>query len=114
MEDLYQENCTACTGKEPALDLTEINVYYKKLVGWELASQNNTDQLKKLFYFQDFKKALDFTVKVGQLAELNNHHPTIITEWGKVTVLWWTHKINGLHKNDFIMAAKTDLANSEL
>jgi 4a-hydroxytetrahydrobiopterin dehydratase len=56
----------------------------------------------------DFQQALDFTNKVGQLANQENHHPALLTEWGKVKVDWWTHKIKGLHRNDFIMAAKTD------
>jgi 4a-hydroxytetrahydrobiopterin dehydratase len=56
----------------------------------------------------DFIKAMDFTNRAAQLANEEDHHPAILTEWGKVTVTWWTHKIKGLHQNDFIMAAKTD------
>jgi 4a-hydroxytetrahydrobiopterin dehydratase len=58
--------------------------------------------------YKNFVEALHFTNKVGELAETEGHHPSLLTEWGKVTVTWWTHKINGLHRNDFIMAAKTD------
>ena len=61
-----------------------------------------------LMKYKNFDEALTFTNKVGQLAEAEGHHPSILTEWGKVTVTWWTHKIKGLHRNDFIMAAKTD------
>lgn len=70
-----------------------------------------TDEVRRLirvFKFPNFAKALEFTNRVGQLAEQHNHHPAIVTEWGKVTVQWWTHKIGGLHMNDFIMAARTD------
>ena len=65
-------------------------------------------QLEKRFAFRDFRAALDFSLQVGELAEQQGHHPSILTEWGKVTVTWWTHKIRGLHRNDFICAARTD------
>ncbi len=65
------------------------------------------DRLERVFKFQNFAKALAFTDKVGKIAEEEGHHPAILTEWGRVTVTWWTHKIKGLHRNDFIMAAKT-------
>jgi pterin-4a-carbinolamine dehydratase len=64
--------------------------------------------LQRVFKFKNFAQALDFTNKVGDLAEAEDHHPALTTEWGKVTINWWTHKIRGLHRNDFIMAAKTD------
>jgi 4a-hydroxytetrahydrobiopterin dehydratase len=65
-------------------------------------------RLERTFKFKNFVQALAFTNKVGELAEAEGHHPAILTEWGKVTVTWWTHKIRGLHRNDFVMAAKTD------
>ena len=65
--------------------------------------------MERTFKFKDFAEALSFTNKIGRIAEEEAHHPLILTEWGKVTVTWWTHKIKGLHHNDFIMAAKTDL-----
>jgi 4a-hydroxytetrahydrobiopterin dehydratase len=65
-------------------------------------------RLEKVFKFKNFSEALEFTNRVGALAEQEDHHPALLTEWGKVTVNWWTHKIKGLHRNDFIMAAKTD------
>ena len=61
-----------------------------------------------MFRFDDFAKALAFTNALGQLAEEEDHHPALLTEWGRVTVTWWTHKIRGLHRNDFVMAAKAD------
>jgi 4a-hydroxytetrahydrobiopterin dehydratase len=75
---------------------------------WEIMSEDDVNKLKRVFKFPNFKKALEFTNQVGEIAEEENHHPLLKTEWGKVTVLWWTHKISGLHENDFIMAAKTD------
>jgi 4a-hydroxytetrahydrobiopterin dehydratase len=73
-----------------------------------VVEKNGIKRLEKSFKFKDFAEALAFTNKVGKMAEKEGHHPDILTEWGKVTVSWWTHKINGLHKNDFVMAAKTD------
>ena len=65
-------------------------------------------KLIREFRFNRFADALEFTLQLGTLAEREQHHPAILTEWGMVTVYWWTHKINGLHINDFIMASKTD------
>ena len=65
-------------------------------------------RLERVFHFPSFADALAFTNRVGALAEEEGHHPALLTEWGRVTVTWWTHKIRGLHRNDFIMAAKTD------
>ena len=65
--------------------------------------------LERVFKFKNFAEALEFTNQVGAIAEEEDHHPKLVTEWGKVSVQWWTHKIKGLHKNDYIMAAKTDL-----
>ena len=64
--------------------------------------------LERLFHFPSFADALAFTNRVGAIAEDEGHHPALLTEWGQVTVTWWTHKIRGLHRNDFIMAAKTE------
>ncbi len=66
------------------------------------------ERLERVFKFRNFAEALAFSNKVGEIAEEEDHHPAILTEWGRVTVTWWTHKIKGLHRNDFIMAAKTD------
>ena len=65
-------------------------------------------RLERTFKLPNFAAALELTNKVGELAESEGHHPAILTEWGRVTVTWWTHKIRGLHRNDVIMAAKTD------
>ncbi len=73
-----------------------------------MVEEKDIPRLRRSFKFKDFAGALTFTQQVGEAAEQQNHHPVIRTEWGKVTVTWWTHKIKGLHQNDFIMAAKTD------
>jgi 4a-hydroxytetrahydrobiopterin dehydratase len=75
---------------------------------WELVEADGVKRLRRSFEFDDFAEALAFTTRVGTLAEEEGHHPALLTEWGRVTVEWWTHKIRGLHRNDFVMAAKTD------
>lgn len=108
MTDLQAQACVPCRGGEPPLSETEIATLKPQLPGWELIEVDGIKRLKRVFKFKDFGAALQFTNRVGQLAEQQDHHPAILTEWGKVTVTWWTHKIKGLHRNDFIMAAKTD------
>jgi 4a-hydroxytetrahydrobiopterin dehydratase len=76
---------------------------------WSILEKDGVKRLERRFKFRDFADALAFTAKIGQLAESEGHHPSILTEWGRVTVSWWTHVIRGLHRNDFIMAAKTDM-----
>jgi len=75
---------------------------------WELVEVDGIRRLTRIFPADDFAQALEFTNAVGELAEAEGHHPALLTEWGRTTVTWWTHKIRGLHRNDFIMAAKTD------
>lgn len=108
MTDLQAQACVPCRGGEPPLSEAEIATLKPQLPGWELIEVDGIKRLKRVFKFKDFGEALQFTNRVGELAEQQDHHPAILTEWGKVTVTWWTHKIKGLHRNDFIMAAKTD------
>jgi 4a-hydroxytetrahydrobiopterin dehydratase len=70
--------------------------------------QDGVLRLQRVFKFKDYAQAVQFTNQVAAIAEEENHHPLIVLEWGKVTVQWWTHVVRGLHKNDFIMAAKTN------
>ena len=105
---LDEMKCVPCRGGMPTLTNSEIDQYYKQLQSWSVVEKGGVKRLEKSFKFNDFAEALAFTNKVGEIAEEQGHHPDILTEWGRVTVSWWTHKINGLHKNDFIMAAKTD------
>lgn len=112
MEELTQLKCTACRGGEPTVSDEEMRQLMPQVPGWQIVERDGIKRLEKVFKFGDFVQALAFTNKVGELAEEEGHHPALLTEWGKVTVTWWTHKIRGLHRNDFIMAAKTDQAYS--
>ena len=106
--ELQKEKCVPCHGGVPTLTDAEVDQYYKQLQSWSIVERDGIKRLERSFKFNDFAEALAFTNRVGELAEKEGHHPDILTEWGKVTVSWWTHAIKGLHKNDFIMAAKTD------
>ena len=108
MQDLTQFKCVACRGGEPTVTDAEIAEYAPQIPEWQIVERDNIKHLERVFKFKDFVQALAFTNKVGEIAEAEGHHPAILTEWGKVTVTWWTHKIKGMHRNDFIMAAKTD------
>jgi len=105
---LDEMKCEPCCGGIPPLTAVEIDEFYHQLQSWSVVEKDGIKRLEKSFKFKDFSEALAFTNKVGKIAEREGHHPDILTEWGKVTVSWWTHKIKGLHRNDFIMAAKTD------
>lgn len=108
MENLTQQKCTPCSGKEPPATKEEIAQFQSQIPDWGILEKDGVSQLQRSFKFSDFQTALAFTNKVGEAAENEGHHPALLTEWGKVTVSWWTHAISGLHHNDFIMAAKTD------
>ena len=105
---LASERCTACRGDEPRLSESEIAELALGVKDWMVVDEDDVPRLRREFTFKDFAQALAFTNQVGALAEKEGHHPALLTEWGKVTVSWWTHKIHGLHRNDFVMAAKTD------
>ncbi len=104
---LTEKNCSACRGDSPPLTPKELQDVLKELPGWCLEKVDGVNQLVQTYRFKDFVQALAFTQAVGALAEEYGHHPALLTEWGKVKVSWWTHKIKGLHENDAIMAAKT-------
>jgi 4a-hydroxytetrahydrobiopterin dehydratase len=105
---LQEMKCTACQVGAPTVTDEEIAVYHPQIPDWDLTEVDGIKRLERRFKFKNFRRALAFTNKVGEIAEEEGHHPAILTEWGKVTVTWWTHKIKGLHQNDFIMAARTD------
>ena len=86
----------------------ELAVMLKHIPGWHIEVRDGVMQLEKVFLFKSFKLALSFTNSIGDLSEVEGHHPSLLTEWDKVTVTWWSHSIKGLHRNDFIMAARTD------
>jgi len=108
MDELTQMKCTACRGGEPTLTDEEIAELRTQVPDWRIVERDGVKRLERAFTFDDFARALAFTNRVGEQAEEEGHHPALQTEWGKVTVTWWTHKIGGLHRNDFIMAARTD------
>src|SRR5256884_9946002 len=108
MDQLTQLKCTACRGGEPTVTDAEIAEFKPQVPEWKIVEVDCIKRLERVFKFKDFVSALAFTNKVGEMAESEGHHPALLTEWGRVTVTWWTHKIRGLHRNDFIMAAKTD------
>ena len=108
MTILSQQKCVACRGGEPTLTDAEIAELHPQVAEWQVKEVDGMKRLERVFKFKNFAQALEFTNKVGAIAEEEDHHPLLVTEWGRVTVQWWTHLIRGLHKNDFIMAAKTD------
>jgi 4a-hydroxytetrahydrobiopterin dehydratase len=99
--------CIPCKGNERPLSDNQINDLIPQISGWQVKQVGGEKRLEREFERKDFADALDFTNRIGEIAEQEDHHPRIVTEWGRVTVQWWTHKIGGLHQNDFIMAAKT-------
>jgi len=106
MSDLATKNCVPCRGGIPPLGSAEIaNLLTSLDSDWEVIAEHH---LRKEFKFPDFRSALAFTNQVGELAEAQDHHPDIYLAWGRVEVTIWTHKIDGLHESDFILAAKID------
>lgn len=113
MNELAQLHCSEVNDKTARLADDEISQYQTRVPDWYISLKDGEKRLEKSFKFKDFKQAMDFTNRVAGLANDQDHHPAILTEWGNVTVMWWTHKIRGLHLNDFIMAAKTEKAYAE-
>ena len=105
---LAKQECEACQVGAPKVSDEELAQLIGQIPDWVPEVRNGIMMLERVFKFKNFKLALEFTNKVAELAEAEFHHPAITTEWGKVTVTWWTHAIKGLHQNDFICAAKTD------
>lgn len=110
METIAQEQCVPCRADSPRLTEAEIAKLHLNTPMWEIASVDGIDQLHRTFDFDTYPDALAYTLRVGQLAEQQDHHPVIITRYKAVTLEWYTHSIKGLHRNDFIMAAKADEA----
>lgn len=114
MGDLTNEKCAACRRDSPRVTVAEIQELKPQLPQWTLLEREGIERLERVFTVRDFAQALSITNRVGALAEAEGHHPAILTEWGRVTVTLWTHKIHGLHRNDFVMAAKIDALAAEL
>ena len=106
MSELAKKECIPCKGGVPPLEGNELTTLLEKLGGdWQAIDEHH---LEKEYKFKNFREALDFTNRVGELAEEQGHHPDIYLAWGKVKITIWTHKIDGLTESDFIFAAKAD------
>lgn len=105
---LAEQKCTICRKDSPRVTQAEIDALMPQIPDWALSERDGVPRLERAYRFANFAEAVTFTNKVAAIAEEEGHHPAILTEWARVTVAWWTHKIRGLHRNDFVMAAKTD------
>lgn len=106
MAGLAEKECVPCKGGVAPLKGQELDHLAKQLApGWQVVNQHH---LEREFDFKNFREALEFTNKVGELAEAQGHHPDIYLAWGKVRLTIWTHKIDGLTESDFVLAAKAD------
>ncbi|MEW5855328.1 MAG: 4a-hydroxytetrahydrobiopterin dehydratase [Myxococcota bacterium] len=111
---LQDEACVPCRRPLKPMPRDDARALLPEVPGWQLVTRDGVDALQRTFTFPDFAPALRFTVALGALAEEAGHHPAVLTEWGRVTVWWWTHVARGLHRNDFVMAARTSaLATSD-
>ncbi len=108
MDTLLQMKCVACRADSPPATESDLVEWLPQLPEWKIVERDGVRHLERAFKFKNFIQALAFTNRVGELAEEEDHHPDILTKWGQVTIWWSTHKIKDLHRNDFIMAAKTD------
>ena len=108
MTDLSQLKCIACRGGDPMLTNAEIAELHPQVPEWQIVEVDGIKRLQRVFKLKNYIDAVAYANKIAMTAEKEDHHPMLIVEWGKVTVQWWTHVVKGLHKNDFIMAAKTD------
>jgi len=108
MSELIKKTCDACRIDAPILTAVELSQMLPKIPAWSVIDCDGVSQLERSYSFKNFVDAMAFAIAVGDAAEQETHHPVLLLEWGRVNVKWWTHKIKGLHKNDVIMAAKTD------
>lgn len=108
MEDLAKLSCVPCSGDSPAVPETEWPALLEALPEWEIRKEDGVPMLCRTFRSKSFVDALALANRIGELAEEENHHPRLVVEYGRLGVAWWTHAIGGVHKNDFIMAARSD------
>ncbi|MGM0571102.1 4a-hydroxytetrahydrobiopterin dehydratase [Marinobacter sp.] len=108
MTRLAKQVCEACRADAPQVSVADQSELLAELPDWKVVHQDGIPQLLRVYPFRNFVQGQAFTNQVAELAEAEGHHPAILLEYGRVTVRWWTHKIGGLHRNDFIMAARTD------
>ena len=105
MSELASKTCVPCRGGVPPLKGKDLTNLHKQVPQWQVVNEHH---LTRNFTFPDFRQALDFVNRVGELAEEQGHHPNILLTWGRAEITLWTHKIDGLTESDFIMAAKID------
>ncbi|WP_210396869.1 4a-hydroxytetrahydrobiopterin dehydratase [Motiliproteus sediminis] len=108
MNLLQNQSCEACRADAPEVSREQAAAWMAELPEWRLVERDGVAKLIRRYRFADFVAALAFTNRVAALAEEQQHHPDILTRWGEVELSWWTHKIGGLHRNDFICAARSD------
>jgi 4a-hydroxytetrahydrobiopterin dehydratase len=106
--DLRQLTCVPCQGKAIPVDSDQYNVLLPQLPGWQIAERDEVSMLTKTYDFKHYCQCLELVQRIGELAETHDHHPEMTISWGKVQVSWWTHTVQGLHINDFVLAAGTD------
>lgn len=107
-DDLCSLSCEACRADAPKVSTEEKQRFSSQVPQWQIIQVDGIEQLQRVYRFASYADALSFTNRIAELAEQHDHHPALLLEWGKVEVRWWSHKIRGLHRNDFILAAKTD------
>ena len=109
MNELTKKKCVPCEGGLPAMDISQIHKYQKKVDGWDIKPNDKKNYfLEKIFKFKNFKESQDFINDVGKISEIEGHHPDITFGWGYAKINITTHAIEGLSENDFILAAKID------
>lgn len=108
MINLAAGKCIPCRGGESSLTESEISDLMLHIPRWQTVIQDGVPRLQRVFTFKNYAHAVEFTIRIAAIAVEEDHHPLIVLEWGRVIVQWWTHVVKGLHKNDFVMAAKTD------
>ena len=105
---LAREKCVPCRGDSPLLLDEEIRALSPIVPEWQVREEGGIKRLDRTFKVRNFIEAMHLAQSVGEAAEEEGHHPRLTVDWGRLNVQWWTHKIGGLHRNDFIMAARTD------
>tara|TARA_Y100001934_G_scaffold242039_1_gene297510 strand:- start:66 stop:410 length:345 start_codon:yes stop_codon:yes gene_type:complete len=106
--DYTEMTCEACRAGAPPASDNEIKTFLQQSPEWQRLVIDDEPRLRRVYNFSNFALALAFTNSVGEIAEAEGHHPALLTEWGRVTVDWWTHKIRDIHLNDLILAARSD------
>jgi len=114
MNDLLSKKCEACRADAPKITASEIEQYLPTLPQWKIIQEDSIDKLTRCYALTKYSESLSLVNAIAELSELEGHHSVMIVEFRQVTVTWWSHKMRGLHVNDFIMAAKCDHAYEKL